>query len=159
MRKEIIICFRTTEELRSALEAAARNDRRSLSSAIELILADHVKKRRGFPDRDRQERRRYLRKQVAVPAYVKARGSEYGAVITDLSLGGIRVSVPAECVSRIYEGPEKSRFETSFSLPSGTVTVVCEPERVAPSNGNADVGATFADADFVTYQRIQQYLM
>jgi hypothetical protein len=28
-----------------------------------------------------------------------------------------------------------------------------------PSNGNVDVGATFIDADFANYQRIQQYLM
>ena len=35
MKKEITICFRTNEELRSALETVARGDRRSLSSAIE----------------------------------------------------------------------------------------------------------------------------
>ena len=157
MRKEITICFRTTEELRTALEAFARQGHRSLSSAVELILTDYVKKNDGSPDH--RERRRYPRKHAAIPAYVRTGGSEYGAVIIDLSLGGIRVSVPAECVSRIYEGPDKSRFETSFSLPGGTVTVLCEPGRVAPANGNADVGAALIDADFTNYQRIQQYLM
>lgn len=157
MRKEITICFRATEELRSALEAFARQGRRTLSSAVELILTDYVKK--NDESSDKQERRLYPRKHAAIPAYVKTGGSEYGAVIIDLSLGGIRVSVPGECVSRIYEGPGKSQFETSFTLPGGTVTVLCEPGRVMPSNGNVDVGATFIDADFANYQCIQQYLM
>ena len=160
MKKEITICFRTSEDLRNALEAVARGDRRSLSSVIELILTDHVKKNRDSPEGDQRERRRYPRRHVAIPAYVKVHGSAHGAVIVDLSLGGMRVSVPSECVSGIYEGPEKSHFETSFALPSGgTVKVVCKPERIAPSNGNVDVGACFVEADFVNYQRIQQYLM
>jgi hypothetical protein len=164
MKKEITICFRTNEELRSALETVAREDRRSLSSAIELILTDYLKKNRDFPDRDQQERRRYPRKHVAIPAYVKTCDSDttqHGAVILDLSLGGMCVSVPKECVSKIYEGGEKSHFETSFVLPSGSksVKVVCKPERVIPSNGNVYVGASFVDADFLNYQHLQQYLV
>jgi hypothetical protein len=164
MKKEITICFRTNEELRSALETVARDDRRSLSSAIELILTDYLKKNREFPDRDQQERRRYPRKHLAIPAYVRTCDSDttqHGAVILDLSLGGMCVSVPKECVSKIYEGGEKSQFETSFVLPSGNkpVKVVCKPERVVPSNGNVYVGASFVDADFVNYQHLQQYLV
>jgi hypothetical protein len=44
MKKQVTICFRTSEELRSALEEVARDDRRSLSSAIELILTDYAKR-------------------------------------------------------------------------------------------------------------------
>jgi hypothetical protein len=164
MKKEITICFRTNEELRSALETVAREDRRSLSSAIELILTDYLKKNRDYPDRDQQERRRYPRKHVAIPAYVKtcdADTIQHGAVILDLSLGGMCVSVPKECVSKIYEGGEKSHFETSFVLPAGSkpVKVICKLERVVPSNGNVHVGASFVDADFLNYQNLQQYLV
>jgi len=160
VKKEVSISFRTSEDLRNALEAVARGDRRSLSSVIELILTDHVKKNHDCPERDQRERRRFPRKHVAIPAFVKTYDSAHGAVIVDLSLGGMRVSVPSECAFGIYEGPEKSHFETSFALPSGgTVKVVCKPERIAPSSGNVDVGACFVDADFVNYQRIQRYLM
>src|SRR5208337_4479440 len=139
MKKEITICFRTNEDLRSALEAVARDDRRSLSSAIELILTDYLKKNKDFPERDQQERRRYPRKAVTIPAYVKTRDSDatqHGAVVLDLSLGGMGVSVPRECVSKIYEGGEKSQFETSFVLPDRNkpVRLVCKAERVVPSN-------------------------
>ena len=161
-KKPITICFRTSEELRGALETAARKDRRSLSSVIESILTDYLKRNRGFSNR--VERRRYPRKQVTIPAYVEVSDTgitRHGAVILDLSLGGMRVSVPKECVSKIYERGEKSHFKMSFTLPSENkpVRVVCKPERVVPSNGNVYVGARFVDADFTAYQRLQQYLI
>jgi hypothetical protein len=164
VKKPITICFRTSEELRNALETVAREDRRSLSSVIELVLTDYLKMKRDFSDRDQIERRRYPRKQVTIPAYVEVSDggvTRHGAVILDLSLGGMRVSVPKECVSKIYEKGKKSHFETSFTLPSENkpVRVVCKPERVVPSNGNVYVGARFVDADFTAYQRLQQYLV
>jgi len=163
MKKPITICFRTSEELRGALERAAGEGRRSLSSMIELVLTEYLKRNRDFSDRGQVERRRYPRKQVTLPAYVEvSKGSvtQHGAVILDLSLGGMRLSVPKECVSKIYEKGEKSHFETSFTLPSENkpVRLVCKPERVVPSNGNVYVGASFVDADFTAYQRLQQYL-
>jgi hypothetical protein len=164
VKKSITICFRTSEELRDALETVAREDRRSLSSMIELILTDHVKRSRDFSDRDQTEKRRYPRKQVTIPAYVEVANADvtqYGAVILDLSLGGMRVSIPKECLSKIYERGKKSLFETSFTLPSEKkpVRVVCEPERMVPSSGNVYVGASFVDADFAAYQSLQQYLI
>jgi len=76
MKKEITICFRTSEELRHALEGVAREDRRSLSSAIVLFLTDYLKKNKEFPQQ--HERRRYARKQVAIPAFIK--GPEGNAI-------------------------------------------------------------------------------
>jgi hypothetical protein len=164
MKKEITICFRTNEELRGALEVVAREDHRSLSSAIELILTEYLKKNRDFQNRDQQERRRYKRKRITIPAYIKACDDGtgwHGAVVLDLSLGGVGLSVPQECVTQIYEMGEKPQFETSFVLPETKkpVRVICKPERVVPSNGNAYIGASFINAEFVNYQHLQQYLM
>ena len=163
MKKPITICFRTSEELRNALETVAREDRRSLSSMIELVLTDYLKRNRDFSDRDQVERRRYPRKQVNVAAYVRISGgdiTQHGGVILDVSLGGIAIAVPNECALKISKG-EKSPFEASFVFPSERepVRLVCKPERVVPSNGNAYVGASFVDADFTAYQRLQQYLV
>jgi hypothetical protein len=162
MKKPITICFRTSEELRSLLETAARQDRRTLSSVIEVILTGYLERNRGFSDR--VERRRYPRKQVAIPAYVEVSDAgitRHGAIILDLSLGGMRLSVPKECVSKIYEKGEKSHFDISFTLPpeNKPVRVVCAPERVIPSNGNTYLGVRFVDADFANYRRLQQYLI
>ena len=162
MRKETTICFRTTTRVRRTLDAMAREGGRSLSSTIELILADYLKKR-GFSDRERVERRRYPRKQVNAAAYVRISGgdvTQHGGVVLDVSLGGIAIAVPKECALKISKG-EKSPFEASFVFPSERVPVrvVCKPERVAPSNGTVYVGASFVDADFTAYQRLQQYLV
>ena len=111
---------------------------------------------------DQQERRRYARKAVTIPAYVKTGDSDrHGAVVLDLSLGGIRIAVPKECVSKIYEGQEESQFEASFVVPgmNETIRVVCKPRRVVPSDRDVQVGATLVNADFRNYQILQQYLV
>ena len=162
MKKEVTICFRTSEELRGALEKAAREDHRSLSSAIELILADYLEKNHGFPHL--RERRRFVRRQVSIPAQVRSIDSEkkeHKAVILDISLSGLRVSLPNESMPEIYEGAETSEFETLFVLPEEekSIRIVCRPQRVVPVNGNIHVGASFVDSDFTNYQHLQQYLV
>jgi hypothetical protein len=64
MKEGVTICFRTNGELRGVLEKTAHEDRRSLSSAIELIFKDCLKKNHDFPDQ--KKRRLFLRKQVGV---------------------------------------------------------------------------------------------
>ncbi len=162
MKKEVTICFRTSEELRGALEKAAQEDRRSLSSAIELILTDYLEKNHEFPHQ--KERRRFVRKQVSIRAQVRSIDSdkqEHEAVILDLSLSGLRVSLPKESMPEIYEGADHSKFETLFTLPQEekSIRLVCKPQRVVPVNGNVHVGASFVDSDFTNYQHLQQYLV
>ena len=160
--KGVTICFRTSEELRGTLEEAARKDRRSLSSAIELILTDYLEKNHEFPHQ--KDRRRFLRKQVSIPAHVKRIGSgklEQEAVILDISLSGLRVSLPKESMPEIYEGAGKSTFEALFVLPleEKSIRIVCRPQRVVPVNGIVHVGASFVDSDFTNYRQLQQYLV
>ncbi|MGD0232768.1 MAG: PilZ domain-containing protein [Syntrophorhabdales bacterium] len=162
MKKEVTICFRTSEELRAALDVVAHEDHRSLSSAIELILTDYLSKNSEFPQH--QERRRYVRKQVSIPARIKAADSEgkvHEAVILDISLSGLRISLPKESMTEIYDEVENPQFETSFVLPQEgkSVRIVCRTKRVVPVNGDIQIGASFVDTEFVSYQELQQYLM
>jgi hypothetical protein len=161
MKKEVIICFRTSEELHNALEKAARGDCRSVSSAIELILMDYLEKNHEFPHK--KERRRFVRKQVSIPAHVRSIDldkKEHEAVILDISVSGLRVSLPKESMPEIYEGTETSAFETLFMLPEEeeSIRIVCRPQRVVRVKGNIHVGASFVDSDFTNYQQLQQYL-
>ena len=45
--RDTVICFRTSEQLRKALEGISQNDRRSLSSVIENALYDYVSEERA----------------------------------------------------------------------------------------------------------------
>ena len=161
MNKGVTICFRTSEWLRSALEAVAREEKRSLSQVIELVLEEYVKEHSDLSVQE--ERRRFGRKQTTIPASVKGADSPApaldGAVILDISLGGLHISVPKECIPEIREKPNGSQFETSFVLPheDKPIRMVCKPQRVVPVNGNVYIGASFADSEFVTHQQLQKY--
>jgi hypothetical protein len=163
MKKDITICFRTSDGLRNALDKVAREDRRSLSSVIELVLTDYLEKSGEYMKE--HEKRRFTRKKVAFPAFIQGSSKEGevhdAGVIVDISLGGLRVSLPKECTSKVYTDTEKAQFETSFVLPeeNKSIKVTCRPNRVIPINGNIQVGASFVDVDFTNYQKLQQYLM
>ena len=64
MKKEVTVCFRTSAELRSALEKAAREDHRSLSSVIEIVLTDYLENNHRFPHQ--RERQLFVHKQVGI---------------------------------------------------------------------------------------------
>ncbi len=161
MKKEVTICFRTSDGLRGSLEKAAHEDRRTLSSAIELILTDYLKENHKFPHQ--QERRRFVRKQVSIRAQVRSIDSdkqEQEAVILDLSLSGLRVSLPKESMPEICEGTQDSQFEASFLLPQGDkgIRMVCRPQRVVPVKENIHLSASFIDSNFKNYRELQEYL-
>jgi hypothetical protein len=161
MSKGVTICFRTSEWLRSGLETIAREEKRSLSQVIELILEEYLKVHADLLAQE--ERRRFTRKSATIPAFVKGADSPtttlYGAVILDISLGGLRISLPKDCISEINDSSRGSQFETSFVLPEGDkpIRMVCKSQRVVPVNGNVYVGATFVDSELVTYRQLQKY--
>jgi hypothetical protein len=157
VKKEITICFRTSNDLRKPLEDVAREERRSLSALIQNVLHDYVNQKKNLPSG--KERRRHPRKEVSLPAFASLEGSE-GAqpiVIQDISLGGLRLSL-AEAEKSFNQKTPMSIF---FALPEqkSPVTIRCEPSRIRDAKGEVEVGATFADCDFPTYQKLQNYLL
>jgi hypothetical protein len=68
MKKEVTVCFRTSAELRSALEKAARDDHRTISAVIEIVLTDYLENNHEFPHQ--RERQLFVRKQVDVDTYL-----------------------------------------------------------------------------------------
>lgn len=160
MRKNVTICFRTNENLRKTLEKVAKTDKLSLSTVIESFIARSLEERKEQKAIEK-EKRRYARKQVAAPAFISASGSETKdyktGVIIDISLGGLRISVPKD-----HAFDERtSDFDTLFALPNERrpVNVKCKPQSVFHANGDTQIGASFVDADFNSYQTIRDYLV
>lgn len=156
MSKETVICFRTSDELRKALEKLCGEERRSLSSCIENILYAHVEERE--PKSVEREKRRYPRKKISAPALVRGTdGTVHAGMLHDVSLGGIRISVPRgfQC-----EVEEASPISVVFTLPGGerALTVECLPRHVH-TNGQTLIGASFIDTDFQSYQAIQSHIV
>jgi len=164
MKKNVSICFRTSKEMRESLEKLAKEERRSLSSAIEAIIYEFLKDRKKFKT-VKKEKRQFMRKKVAIPAYVyeMEAGTKKLQVgtIKDISLGGVCIALPKSFQRETTFHHPTSRFGTLFTLPEDVqpIDMQCTLQRVLDANGDIHIGATFADSDFQGYQKLVNYLI
>ena len=162
MKKDSLICFRTSKDLHESLAQVAKEDRRSLSSTIENALNNYLKERKIFPGVEK-ERRQYPRK--ALPASAVINQPESGQMgigaIADISLGGVRILIPKDFKQQILIDSQNSRFEIVFNLPGENkpIRLSCESNRIVDAEDSIHVGAAFVDADFKNYKALQTYLM
>jgi len=163
MKRDARISCRTTAKVRKGLEDFASKEGRSLSSAVEHILTGFFMGRHVF--KKTSEKRRYQRRPLSVPALVKAADSVAstmdGAMVLDISLGGVCISMPEEERSMIRNEGGSGFFEAAFVLPQvhRPIRLLCRRERISPGKGNVQIGASFIGGDFGYYQELQQYLL
>ena len=162
MKKDGHISFRASKELHESLARVAREDRRSLSSTIEIVLTNYLKGRKAFQGVEK-ERRQYPRKVLSVPAVINQEESGQRGIgaIMEISLGGVRVLIPKDFKYQIPIDSRGSRFEIVFSLPAENkpIRLSCESNRVVDGEDGVQVGACFVDADFKSYKTLQTYLI
>jgi hypothetical protein len=164
MSKSIMICFRTTEQLRDAIEVIAKEERRSVSATIEKILYKYLEERKDYKP-VKQENRRYPRKMLTAPALIREIGSEnisqQVGIVVDISLDGLQISIPDNYQYDIREDRENSRISIVFTLPDckRPITMECVPKRTYPSESETRIGASIVDTDFASYQALQNYLV
>jgi hypothetical protein len=162
-KRNVMICFRTTEDLRNAMGRYAAEDRRTLSSMIESVISEHLEKH-GYKT-IAQEKRRRLRKPVNIPAFVSEAGSEtklrQSGVIVDISLNGLRISIPKQAVDKINFDNSATTLDVTFALPEAAqpLNIRCKPIRLVDDRESVHIGAAFVDSDFKSYQILQQYLI
>jgi hypothetical protein len=164
MKKDITICFRTNMEIRNSLEKISTDDRQSLSSVIENMLYNYLKGRKALQGMT-SDKRQFARKQVALPAFIAeakadARGYQTGTIM-DISLGGIRISVPKGTQLEIKADGDATEFDIIFTLPYATrpLKMRCHPQRVFESEEDVQIGTAFVDADFRSYQTLQNFMI
>ena len=162
MKKDNHISFRASKDLLESLVQVAREDRRSLSSTIEIALTNYLKERRAFR-RVEKEQRQYPRKALSVAAVISQQepGQMGIGAITEISLGGVKILIPKDFKHHILIDSQGTRFEIVFTLPteSKPVRLSCESNRVVDAEDSIHVGAVFVDADFKSYKALQTYLM
>ena len=164
MKRDARIYCRTNEKLRDQLESYAAQEKRSVSSIIEFALAEFFRNRPEMRD-EADEKRRYRRKTVSIPALVKAAAKEEAGLesgmVMDLSLGGLCLALTKDSAADIGNGAASRRFEAAFVLPGirKPVRILCRKERVTPLGDGWCVGASFVGADFDYYHHLQEYLL
>ena len=164
MNKDRTICFRTSQELRKVLEKIAGKQRRSVSSTIEVILRAHLEDRKALRPAD-QERRRFQRKTVNIPAMIEGlipdeTAMQLGAIL-DVSLSGLHISIPDIPHFDVTEGRASPPISVVFALPKveKTLTLQCVPRHVLHRDEETHIGASIMNADFASYQTLQNYLI
>lgn len=161
MGKDVMISFRTNGKLREALKRKAKDEKRSLSAMIEVIL---YQKMAGFPVAKPADRRGYPRKKDTLPVIIRAGNGNgkiiEGGTITNISFGGVRINMPKDLGQRIEEEVEKD-FDILFTLPDEPrpVSLKCEIKNIAEAGENLIVGARFLQPDSPSCQSVQRYLM
>jgi hypothetical protein len=162
MKKESLICFRASKELHESLSQAAKEDRRSLSSMVEMILTNYLKGKKAFQNVEK-EKRQFQRKALSVPAVINQQepGQMGIGAITEISLGGVKVLIPKDFKYQILIDSNGSKFEIVFNLPTENkpIRMSCESIRVVDTEDSIHVGASFIDGDFGSYKALQKYLM
>jgi hypothetical protein len=164
MNKDRTICFRTSHDLRKVLEKIAGKQRRSVSSTIETILRAHLEDRKAIRPGD-QERRRFQRKEVSIPTMIGGlspdeAGMQLGSIL-DVSLSGLRISIPDSLHFEIREDRADSPISVVFALPKAdkTVTMQGTPRHTYHHEAETHIGVSFTNADFASYQILQNYLI
>jgi hypothetical protein len=162
MRKDTVICFRVDEDLQNSLLKAANESKKSLSALIETVLLEYLGQNRVQLEGTIQNRR-HPRKEVSLPAFISTEGSgaPYPSMILDFSLGGLRLSLPKEASINIQVDDQMTHINVLFTVPGEKtpVTVTCKPNRIRHSNEDTEVAAAFADCDFSSYRKVQNYLL
>jgi hypothetical protein len=83
------------------------------------------------------------------------------ALVVDISLGGLQISIPSTCEFKKRGDREDSRMFITFVLPESKrpITIECVPQRVFRSDQETKIGASLVDTDVEMYQALQNYLM
>jgi hypothetical protein len=164
MIKNITICFRTNDDLRKALAKISEQERRSLSSMIENILLEYLEEGKALK-RTKEEKRRFPRRPLEAPALIRGLTPDSkdvsAGIVLNMSIGGLQISIPSSYQYEIRGDQESATFSVVFTLPEGRrpLTVQCAPLHATSINGETNIGASFCDSDFTSYQAIQNYLI
>jgi hypothetical protein len=110
------------------------------------------------------DRRGFKRVTANFPACIGDARSKTGdfaiGTIHDISMGGVRLSVPrgTNLISR--SGCEAVEFSISFSLPNNPwpIGVKCLSKRVVDLGDEIQIGAAFVVTDIRSHHALQQYM-
>jgi hypothetical protein len=164
MKKDNTICFQTSSEIKRFLEKIAEKESQSVSSVVESIIYHYLKNDKAV-EGIFQNRRRFERKKVSIPAYIGdtrwQRHDFVAGTILDISLGGIKMSIPKGTKVEIQNVNEADKFSIIFRIPNyhWPISVKISPQGVFESTEEVQFGAALINPDFQAYSALQKYLI
>jgi hypothetical protein len=163
MKKDVVVSFRTSAEMRQELKRLAEEGGESLSNVIENIVTDGLKKRFSC-ENAKTDRRKHPRKGAELPVFLNRADSEertfYKGAIRNVSLSGVRISLPKEVKEKLLKQQDLSHLEMHFALPEDgrPVSFTCRGCWANDDLDEIQLGACFIDGDFRSCQGLQDFL-
>jgi hypothetical protein len=164
MKEVTTISFQTSSDIKSSLEKIAAKEDKSVSSLVESIIFHYLKNNMAA-EGIFHNRRRFERKKITIPAYIgdsRWQHDEFIAgTLLDISLGGIKVSIPKETKGDIPNIDETEELSIIFRIPScyWPIRVKIIPQTVFESEDEVQLGASLLNPDYQAYSALQKYLM
>jgi hypothetical protein len=162
--ENINICFQTTSEIRDVLERIAAEKNQSVSFIVESIVDRYLKDHAAVED-IAPSRRRLERKHARLQAYIgdprwQRKDFEQGTIL-DISLLGIRLSVPKGTTLEIPEKGKTSEFCIIFNLPDHhwPIQIKCLPKWTIESEQDVQLGLELVNHDVYAFKALQKYMI
>lgn len=135
-----------------------------LETIVNCHLFNDLKSRKVFSG-FKNEKRQYPRIATSIPAFISnGRSREeklrIGSII-DISLGGLRISIPRGMKHEVLNGLQATEFEIITKLPNENkpIHLKCKSKRAVYSKDNIHVGASVIDVASRGYKAFKNYLM
>lgn len=164
MKEVTTISFQTSSEIKESLEKIAEKENKSVSSLIEFIVYHYLRDEMSI-DKVCQNRRRFERKKVTIPAYIGETQWQHDEFIEgkllDISLGGIKVSIPKKAKTDIPDVHKTEDLCVTFRIPScyWPIRVKISPQTVHELEDEVQLGASLINPDYQAYSALQKYMM
>ncbi|MGZ3635625.1 MAG: PilZ domain-containing protein [Syntrophales bacterium] len=135
-----------------------------IETIVNCHLFNDLKSREVF-NGFKKEKLQYPRIITSIPAFIGGGGLGEGKLrigsIMDISLRGLRISIPKGMKHKVLTSPQTTKFELITKLPDGNkpVHLKCKLQRVVYSGDNVHVGASIIDADSRSYKAFKNYLI
>ena len=130
---------------------------------LEQISNCHLFSRKAF-NGVTKEKRQYPRTITSIPAFVNNGGSgkaklHIGSII-DISLGGLRISIPRGMKYGRLTDHRETEFEIITNLPDADepIHLKCKSQRVVYFKDDIHVGTSIIGADIRSYEAFKNYL-
>ena len=167
MHKTQRFCFDASEEMMGEIEAGARGLGMEPEEFVILSIRSFVEGRMvgGEPSAN-GEKRTFKRKEVDLPAVIQifSRDNQVrfsSGVILDLSLGGIKLSIPRSIEHTIKDNVDGVVIEVMFKLEDTEAPAIfkCKPRRLERGGEDVRIGAEFIDGAFTCQQELYRFIM
>ncbi len=147
------------------LKPLALERKQDTQDLIQEILQRFLEDNQGNAD-EGQERRRYRRKEIIMPAMVYEKspngdmGKYFSSTILDVSIGGTRLVFPLEKQGKIEFLNSSQEFEVICYLPDSEVLsrFKCNPKYFLKDEESIQVGVAFKETDATSYETLSKVL-